>query len=114
MSGFSRIDCVGDFVLPRPDDCLPNHALAGASLYGVRVLLDECLLDRRQLRFPRSKKKRMRRKWEKNKRNWGVVPSGDVLAFNGAVLMHPATFRKLKAKIAKTNPIGTASRINLF
>ena len=45
------------------------------------------LVDReRQERFPRSKKRRVRNKWRKDRRNWGamMVPVGHTLILGGA------------------------------
>lgn len=42
-------------------------------LYGTRVYVSEHVPDkteRKQVRFPKSRKRRIRRKWAKNPRNW--------------------------------------------
>ncbi len=45
-------------------------------LTGVELIVSDHLNPDRfaQVRFPRSKRKRIRRTWRKNRRNWGWVP----------------------------------------
>ena len=41
----------------------------------IFVMLNECCLDKKQTRFPKSKKKRIRKKWSKNLKNYTSFPS---------------------------------------
>ena len=41
----------------------------------VHVLFSDLILDRIQFRFPRTRKKRIVKKWKKNWDNWKAVPS---------------------------------------
>jgi len=44
------------------------------SLMGVNVVISEMLpKEWRQVRFPRTKRKRIRKKWRKDLRNWAMV-----------------------------------------
>lgn len=53
-----------------------------------------------QYRFPRSKKKRIRKKWEKNKKNWG--PMRNIIAIGDNILMgHPCVMIELKRQSRK-------------
>lgn len=65
----------------------------------VHVVLTDFAMDRIQFRFPRTKKKRIAKKWMKNLNNWtrvpskhlkivGVRPNGDIYAI-GHINMKP-------------------------
>lgn len=48
---------------------------------GIPIVVNPCLPEtrREQFRFPRSKKKRIRKKWAKDQRNWREVDArGDI------------------------------------
>ena len=52
-----------------------------------------------QVRFPRSQKRRIQKKWRKNKENWKVTvtPWTYVLQTEHGLIGHPATVRAIKA-----------------
>lgn len=82
-----------------------QSALAGR---GVEIITSQYLptqreVGRHQVRFPRSKKKRIRKKWAKNLRNWKidyVSCVNDVYMVNGKFMIHPAGLENLKLYIA--------------
>lgn len=52
----------------------------------------------KQWRFPRSKQRRIRRKWAKSRRNWRsveVYPNGYM--FGGTLVVSPGTFARIQA-----------------
>jgi hypothetical protein len=57
----------------------------------------------RQVRFPRSKKSRIRKKWRKRPENWEttVTPWDKVYMVGGVACMHPAILEKVRAELAK-------------
>jgi hypothetical protein len=62
--------------------------------YGTPVYLDPQMVERVQIRFPKTKKKRIRRKWAKRPCNWVERPLRDVYQVGGAFIMHPALWRE--------------------
>jgi hypothetical protein len=63
----------------------------------------ECLwmCDSIQVRFPRSKKKRIRKKWRKKKENWGIKPGEKVYVMDGIIIAHPVIIQKIKDQARK-------------
>jgi len=60
--------------------------------------------DWKQVRFPRSRKRRMRKKWAKDRRNWGQVegpPFARMLM--GKIIANRAGIRQLERNIRKHN-----------
>lgn len=73
------------------------------SPFGLKVYECPWMTVREQVRFPRSKKRRIRKKWAKQQRNYGQVPSSEVILLADAVHMHPATLQKFRRKLNKEN-----------
>jgi hypothetical protein len=69
------------------------------------------LTERLQVKFPRSKKKRIRRKWAKDQRNWKTVPQGVVYVVDGRMVMHPDLAGKLAEELGRRAMDRIASRI---
>jgi hypothetical protein len=68
------------------DNYLPSCA-------GMPIYQSPLLIDSRQVRFPRSKKRRIRKKWSKDKRNYKDFPSDNILVAGGsAIFIHPAKY----------------------
>lgn len=69
---------------------------------GPRLQLVESFLmvetNGRQVRFPRSKKRRIRRKWAKDRRNWvfETEPMEAVLRIGNRLVMHPDVAEQLR------------------
>lgn len=71
------------------------------ALEGFRLIPDERLVIARQIRFPRSKRRRIRRKWARRPANHLFSPS-PFLTYDEAgktVVGHPATLVILRHKI---------------
>lgn len=66
------------------------------TLYGLPVVTVDHMVDKVQVKFPRSKKRRIRKKWFKNKANWKVTPQLTVLRLRNVLYMHPARLEQLK------------------
>jgi hypothetical protein len=76
---------------------MPGMSPTPATLHGMPVVVTYHMPTRvEQWRRPRSKAKRIRRKWEKNPRNWRevpVFPSGFFL--NGSWVVSPEAYFRL-------------------
>lgn len=71
-------------------------------LAGYQIIESVTLFVRReQYRFPRSKRRRIRRKWAKRASNWrlGADPSILVDPANGILYMHPQTAARLRSVV---------------
>ena len=72
-------------------------------LPGLRIVSSHYMADRVQFRFPRSKKRRIRRKWAKRPENYKTVPWDKAWLIGGTVYMHPIMVEKLKREIDRRN-----------
>ena len=79
-------------------------------LYGMPVLINNDLEEERQSVFPRGKKKRIRKKYTKNKKNWkggfpftGVYFLKPPFVKNESIMMRKETLHKIKEKINGAN-----------
>jgi hypothetical protein len=72
---------------------------------GLRIIQSVHCTIRQQYRFPRSKRRRIRAKWAKSERNFRHLadPNMYVMRDQGAVVMHPATWRKLERELSTAN-----------
>ena len=68
-------------------------------LYGLRIVTDSMMSKRIQFRFPRSKKRRMRKKWTKNQKNWKTIPLDTIYRMGDTLIMHPMMTERLKKEI---------------
>ena len=62
-------------------------------LSGVQVIRSQYAVTRVQVRFPRSKKRRICKKWQKDQRNYGFMPG--MFKIGGVVVCHPKVWDKL-------------------
>jgi hypothetical protein len=70
-------------------------------LYGDPLYVDDGCLVITQIRFPRSKKKRIRKKWSKSPNNFRYEP-GMCKAPYG-IIVHPALYEHMKESLANTD-----------
>jgi len=69
---------------------------------GLHVILDQNMFDRVQVIFPRSKKKRIQKKFSKNQKNYKNVPKDYILQIgNDSLIMHPVVWEKLQRELRK-------------
>lgn len=66
---------------------------------GIRIFQSIYCVSEKQTRFPRSKRKRIRKKWAKDKRNWTLKPAAYML--HGELHCHPDIYRQL-SKVAES------------
>ena len=63
--------------------------------YGMIIVSrDPYALTYQQIRFPRSTKRRIRKKWQRNPRNYGMAPG--ILMVGEGFICHPKIFDDLK------------------
>ena len=81
------------------------------TMAGFKILCNPRLVEGRMLRFPRSKKRRIRRKRAKRPGNMEWRPCASVMFddVNKLVIGHPETILRLKAKIAESARVAGVS-----
>ena len=72
--------------------------MIGSILGGIKIIASTLCMTRQQYRFPRSKKKRMQKKWRKDQSNWREQPAMYMIG-NGDVVAHPEIVRKIQHQI---------------
>lgn len=55
---------------------------------------------REQFRFPRTKKRRIRRKWAKRSKNWRAITNRAFQMPDGSIVCHPVFAAKLRQHLA--------------
>lgn len=63
---------------------------------GIKLVADPWMFDRVQFRFPRSKKKRIRKKWAKDQKNYKNVPWDKVYKIGDTFIMHPTLLDQVR------------------
>lgn len=76
------------------------HPLAGFPMGGLRFVSCPHMADFMQVRFPRSKKKRIRKKWAKDSRNYRYVPWRKAYQLGDTVFAHPAMIESIRKELA--------------
>lgn len=71
-------------------------AASEASVSALRIIESPLLADRVQVRFPRSKKRRIQKKWRKREANYRLIPKRDVYRFGDALICHPVIAREIR------------------
>ena len=67
------------------------------SLFGVDIHVTDMLpKEWKQVRFPKSKRKRIRKKWRKDSRNWAMVETVAMMVVNGQHYVSPKIFATLQ------------------
>lgn len=89
-SSFSSSVSNADSLLRRFDP------LGGLRFGGLALMPCPYMADYVQYRFPRSKKKRIRKKWSKDKRNWRWEPWKKAWQIGDMVFAHPSMIESIK------------------
>jgi hypothetical protein len=78
------------------DFLMPNH-----SFDGLRIIANPYTPEtvKQQFKFPRSKKKRIRKKWARNPKYRREVPA--IWQMDGYLIMHPKTYARLMERFKK-------------
>lgn len=67
---------------------------------GVQIVESILAVDRRQVRFPRTKKRRIQKKWQKQERNWRSTPAAFLLEGH-TLYCHPVVARQLRDQLRR-------------
>lgn len=65
----------------------------------LKLINDRFMCERKQVRFPRSKRKRIRRKWAKQAKNYRDVPLKTIYQLGDKLIGHPETLRRLSTEV---------------
>lgn len=65
-------------------------------LNGIPIIVSNILVETKQVRFPRTKKKRIKKKFAKDKRNFRTVPSRNIIKTQFSIIMHPTMLEEFK------------------
>jgi hypothetical protein len=85
------------------------------SLYGVRFIEDHNLVIKYQFRWPRSKRRRIRQKWEKQEYNFKYKPDMSYYQTgSGAFIGHPAAIAVLRKNLDSMNKTRESKNYNSF
>lgn len=77
------------------------------NLHGFNIVASPHIgMDWKQVKFPRSKKVRIRKKWSKQNKNFAAVPSGNVYQIGRTLYMHPAIERRLRKELERRDGTG--------
>jgi len=79
----------------------PTGALG--MIAGMEVFESELVLDYKQFRFPKSKKRRIKKKWTKREVNWRNFPGKKALIFNNKMFVHPETYKKIQEAVNESD-----------
>ena len=71
---------------------------------GLQVTTNPHMTERIQTKFPRSKKRRIRKKWSKNQKNWTTRPVDKVYQMGNTLIMHPEIFERLRREVKDIYP----------
>ena len=84
------------------------------TLYGFKIIEEPAMeIEKRvQFRFPKSKKRRIRKKWSRRSENWKDVPQSGILMVNGTLFIHPLRMTELRAQLERRVMDGILSTFN--
>jgi hypothetical protein len=73
------------------------------SFNGFPIIVSDQMVDIKQTKFSRCKKKRMIKKFLSNNANFSYKPKEKAFLMGGKYVMHPAMFERLKRELANEN-----------
>jgi hypothetical protein len=75
-------------------------AMTALPFVGIPVVETELAVHRRQVRFPRTRKRRIQKKWRKDVRNWTNTPCSYLVTGIGLVC-HPLIAAQIRAAVLR-------------
>lgn len=69
----------------------------------MNIIKSPHLVKRVQFRFPKSKRRRIRKKWAKQSKNFKTIPLDEIYRMGNSFVMHPRMAERLRAKIQEDN-----------
>jgi len=83
-----------------------NPILSGelGSLFGTSIVVSEFLSGQnsKQVRFPRSKRKRIRKKWSKDPRNFALVREPQVFRVGETIVADPISYAEILKAVGRS------------
>lgn len=70
-----------------------------AEFMGLEVLPSPYMTEYTQVRYPKSKRKRIQKKFRKDASNWDSLPSRKIMRMGRTLVMHPQTLLKLQEEV---------------
>lgn len=70
-------------------------------MLGIPIQISQFAVQRKQFRFPRSKKNRIRKKWIKREANFRSTPCA--FQVGGTLIVHPSIYSQLELDIERKN-----------
>lgn len=67
-------------------------------MFGIKIFENVHLTKTIQARFPKTRKRRILKKWGKKKENFKTIPSPDIYKTDFGFVCHPTTAMKLRAQ----------------
>ena len=80
-------------------EAVQHHNPALDRFSGLTLIHSMFLSTRKQVRFPRSKKRRIKKKWAKRKSNWIDEPDQNVYRTEDMIIGHPQTIARLTKQL---------------
>ena len=84
------------------------------NLFGYKIVTSPIMVDRFQFRFPRSKKRRIRKKWSKRYENYKTAPKEEVFIIGDSIICHPSMAVKIEDEMKRQNEIVERKRSGLW
>lgn len=67
----------------------------------LKIVESHACVARKQVKFPRSKKKRIRKKWSKNHKYYSDVLSSKFYRYQDMIICHPVMARQVRDKLER-------------
>ena len=72
---------------------------------GLKLVSDHHMADRKQVTFPRSKKRRIRKKWAKQAKHYKWIPWDTMYRMGNTIFLHPSKLAELKKTLSNSATI---------
>ncbi len=74
-----------------------------SSLYGIPIIINSLAehVSRIQIRFPRSKRKRIKKKWKKQEKNFRIDHKPAIYKTPAGFICHPIIYQQLQEQLKK-------------
>ena len=80
----------------------------------LKIVENSLLIKREQILFPRSKKKRIRKKWYKNEKYWITYPDPAIYQSKDTLFCHPITAIKIRSMMKEDESTFDNSYRNVY
>lgn len=68
---------------------------------GIEIIPDPSLVEHKQIRFPRTKNRRIRKKWRKRPGNWATVPKAEFFKMKLPAVMWGGPFLPQSGEVSR-------------